>query len=102
MSIPVERLQGKGCDRAGCFGAAMFVPVLMIYAPKRAANSDSPAKAEVALKVCAECKKTLRVADVLDEGTWSAICEGITRRGLAKPDRARTVLGFRSIYENLT
>lgn len=102
MSIPVERLRGKGCDRAGCFGAAMFVPVLLIYARKGVPNSDSPAKAEVALKVCADCKDRLRVADVLDEGTWSAICEGIERRGLPPPDRTRTLLGFRAIYEGLS
>lgn len=99
MSIPVEKLRGKGCDREGCFGAAMFVPVLLIYAPKSAPNSDSPAKAEVALKVCGACKAGLRVADVLDAGTWNNISEALTRAHGIAPDRSRTLLAFRSIYE---
>jgi hypothetical protein len=102
MSIPVEKLRGKGCDRAGCFGAARFVPVLLIYAPKSAPNSDSPAKAEIALKICEPCSKRLRVSDVLDSGTWKAICAGLERRGLRAPDVSRTVLTFRAIYENLS
>jgi len=84
------------CARIGCDKAALWQPVLLLYAPERC-GPHTPARACLPLPLCDTHRDEARGNGpdaLLGRGAWRRIVRGFRVAGREPPDRTRTTLTF--------
>ena len=79
---------GSKCAFVGCFGRALFRPVLLLKSDPQLQGID----AELSIGVCRECTKKKADKFLSDDG-WKIIV-GVFPKGFALPDRRFTGIRF--------
>lgn len=73
-----------------CPVAPAWRPVLVV----RARGAAAPIRVVMGLGLCSGCKAKVRLADLLTDGVWAHVSDGLERAGARAPDRELTALDF--------
>lgn len=85
----------KKCHSIGCKNEAKWQVLLKLFAPLD--YKAPPAVAEITLFVCDECKKDVKVDDLVSDEGWAMIEEGFAKAGKMLPVRDCTQVDFKMI-----
>lgn len=78
----------RECDRKNCKGVGTWMPKLELHV-KGYAGAPAVAVFE-SLRVCDQCKATMKVSDLVDDSNWPDMVKNFTSRGYAAPTRKLT------------
>lgn len=85
--LPWRTCANKECESGE---TPTWLPVLEL----RETADDSPARAQLLLRVCGPCRAIITLADVLTPDTWARIVAGYEESGAPQPDPSLTTLTF--------
>jgi hypothetical protein len=90
-------MMGLTCEKVGCTNEARWMPVLMLRAPYGRPRSHMASPAIMALAVCDDHSRSMRVEEVLSDDAWQKVKRAFAEAGKYCPDRTRTALEWRPL-----
>ncbi len=86
-----------GCDRKDCPREGIWMPVLELTVK---GYNGPPALAVVNLRVCEQCRRKMKVMDLMTDEGWQMLCAPFEAQGKTMPTRKLTKIRWQQVPDS--
>ncbi len=97
VATPIEPIEQ--CRVGDCMDHGTWYPMLEVRPPLLEDTGSDPEGLYLNLPMCPAHAKRLLLADVLTDEAWAMVERLVAAIGKARPDRARTTVAVRFVYD---